>query len=124
MLQKWIKFSKRPIVHSWANLERHHEKFDVEICYVRKERSEDHPQVMESWDFDFNTSLLRANGKEEFFTGKDALQSAITEAKALVAQHQAEGYLYCKSLYGEHMGGALGKRKSRDRSPKRKKKSK
>lgn len=124
MLEKWIKFCKQPIVHSWAKLERHHEKFDVEICYVRKERSEDDPEVIESWDIDFNTSLLCADGKKELFTGKDALHSAIAQAKILVSGYQAEGYVYCKGLYGVSRGGALSKLKSRDRSPKRKKKSK
>jgi hypothetical protein len=124
MLEKWIKFCKQPIVHSWAKLKRHHETFEVEICYVRTERSEDDPKVMESWDIDFNASLLRINGKEELDIHKDALQGTIKQAKNMIAQHLADGYVYCKSLYDESRGGALSKLKSRDRSPKRKKKSK
>lgn len=119
ILNEWIKFCKQPIVHSWATLERRKDKLKVEICYVRKERNPDDAKVIESWDIDFNVSILKINGVEQRFNGKHALDEAIKEAKKVIAEHEAEGFKP-KSPYGSGQSGALRKPTSRDSSPKRK----
>lgn len=124
LLKKWIDFCKRPIVHSWAKLVRHHETVDVEVCYVRVERSEDDPEVTEPWIIDFKTSMLKINTNRQVFTGENALQAAIAGAKNQISLSQLEGYIYKVYLGEESRGGALRKSKSRDSSPKRKKQDK
>lgn len=123
-LENWIKFSKRPLEYSSADLIRDKQKLRIRMYFTRIEVPIDDSRVIECWPI--NTKEIRVRIGEDsepvyIFTDtakRTAMEIALEFAKNVIAEKLSSGFKLANTW------GVLHERPARDKSPKRNKKIK